>query len=351
MAQQGNSRRLVPSSIQQRVPGAVLVGRADPKEVLTVSIRVRQRPDGPPMPDLSTFSATSPKRRTYVSREEFAQSYGAAPTELDQVANFAKGHGLSVVESSAARRTVVVSGTVQQMNDAFGVDLSLYQSQSGVYRSHEGAAAVPAELGDIVESVMGFDNRPLLQPQVRAAASGQAVTPLTPPEVAKLYQFGAGPAIGQTIGIIEFGGGYKISDVQDYFNNVVHLPAPNVSFVGVDGATNSPGGGADIEVILDISVAGSVAPGAKIVVYFAPNTFQGFVDVITTAVHDNTNKPSVLSISWGGGESGWGGWIGPGKPITNAIQEAQLLGVTIFASSGDGGSGSPAEVLYPACDP
>jgi hypothetical protein len=132
---------------------------------------------------------------------------------------------------------------------------------------------------------------------------------------------------------------------------VVHLPVPNVSFVGIDGATNSPGGSADIEVILDICVAGSVAQGAKIVVYFAPNTGQGFVDAITTASHDNTNKPSVLSISWGGNESGWGSWIGTGNPITNAIQEAQILGVTIFASSGDSGSESPAEVDYPASDP
>jgi len=176
---------------------------------------------------------------------------------------------------------------------------------------------------------------------------------MTPPQVARLYNFPTNTAAGQTIGILEFGGGYKPSDITSYFNNTVHLPVPAVSFVGVDGATNSfTGKGADTEVILDIDVAGSVAPGAKIVVYFAPNNEQGWIDAITTAVHDTANKPSVLSISWAGGESGWGSAITPGTgPVTNAFQEAAVVGVTVFASSGDGGSGNPAEVNYPPSDP
>ena len=68
----------------------------------------------------------------------------------------------------------------------------------------------------------------------------------------------------------------------------------------MDGGQNHPGSNADGEVMLDIEVAGSIAPGAIIAVYFAPNTDQGFIDAITDAVHDTTRKPSVISISWGG---------------------------------------------------
>ena len=57
--------------------------------------------------------------------------------------------------------------------------------------------------------------------------------------------------------------------------------------------------------MLDIEVAGAVAQNAKIVVYFAPNTDQGFVQAITDAAHDTVNNPSVISISWGGPESAW----------------------------------------------
>lgn len=341
--------RALAQSARQPATGATRIGSADPKEILSVSIRVRPRPDGPALPDPKELAATPRTERKHLSREEFAAAHGASQSDLDQIAAFAKAHGLTVIETSAARRTVVLSGTVAQMNSAFAVDLGHYQTAAGTYRGREGDVHVPASLAGIVEGVYGLDNRPVLRPLFVGAASPLGVTPLTPPQVAKLYDFPASPtAAGQTIGIIEFGGGYKPADIQNYFNNVVHLPVPNVISVGVDGATNSPGASADTEVILDIDVAGSVAPGARIVVYFAPNTVQGFVDVITTAVHDATNRPSVLSISWGGAENGWGASI---NSISAAVHEAALLGVTVFASSGDGGSGNPAEVLYPASDP
>ena len=57
--------------------------------------------------------------------------------------------------------------------------------------------------------------------------------------------------------------------------------------------------------MLDIEVAGAIAPKALIVVYFAPNTDRGFLDAVTRAVHDQMNKPSVISISWGAAEVLW----------------------------------------------
>jgi len=122
----------------------------------------------------------------------------------------------------------------------------------------------------------------------------------------------------------------------------------------VDGGSNSPGdpSGADGEVELDIQVAGSAAPGANIAVYFAPNSDQGFVDAITTAVHDLTNKPSVLSISWGGPESSWS--QSSVTALDNACQSAGALGVTITVASGDSGSsdGTNGTVVdFPASSP
>jgi kumamolisin len=113
---------------------------------------------------------------------------------------------------------------------------------------------------------------------------------------------------------------------------------PQVISVSVDGGTNSPTtpDSADGEVMLDIEVAGSIAPAAKIVVYFAPNTDQGFLDAITTAVHDSTNQPSVISISWGSAESDW-----TAQAMTNfdeAFQAAAAIGVTVCVASGDNGS-------------
>jgi kumamolisin len=88
--------------------------------------------------------------------------------------------------------------------------------------------------------------------------------------------------------------------------------------------------------MLDIEVAGAVAPGAKIVVYFAPNTDAGFLDAINQAAMDKTHKPSVISISWGGPESSW-----TAQSLQNynsALQAAAAVGVTVCCASGDNGS-------------
>ena len=134
------------------------------------------------------------------------------------------------------------------------------------------------------------------------------------------------------------------------------IPAPKVVTVGVDGAASTPGTdtGADGEVALDVQVVGGVAPAATIAVYFTPNTDQGFVDAITQAVHDNTNKPSVMSISWGSAESGWTAQAI--TAMTSAFQDAAQTGVSVFAASGDGlatdgVTDGKAHVDFPASSP
>jgi len=112
-----------------------------------------------------------------------------------------------------------------------------------------------------------------------------------------------------------------------------------VSAVGVNGGENHPVGNpnsADGEVMLDIEVVGAIAPGAEIVVYFAPNTTSGFLNAITTAVHDTTHNPSVVSISWGQAEDRWTRQAR--RAFNRAFREAGVLGVTVCAASGDDGS-------------
>jgi kumamolisin len=111
-----------------------------------------------------------------------------------------------------------------------------------------------------------------------------------------------------------------------------------VTAVGVDGATNQPGvdTNADGEVMLDIEVVGAVANGASIAVYFTPNTDQGFIDALSTAVHDTTRKPSVISISWGQSEDSWSAQAR--TQMEQILTEAAALGVTVTVAAGDNGS-------------
>jgi len=136
----------------------------------------------------------------------------------------------------------------------------------------------------------------------------------------------------------------------------LNITKPSVKAVAVDGGKNSPStaDGADGEVMLDIEVAGSVAPGANIVVYFTPNTDQGFLDAITQAIHDTQNKPSVISISWGSAEVNW-----TQQALDNfneAFKTASALGVSICVAAGDSGSrdgetDGKVHVDFPASSP
>jgi kumamolisin len=355
-----NYKRL---EMSERKPalGARRVGPADPKEILSVSMRVRRRPDAPALPDMNEW-ATPVGARKFFSREEFAARYGARQDDLDRAAEFARDHGLALVESSIARRTVVVSGTVEQMSRAFAVELSRYESPTQQYRGRDGYVHLPADLVGIIEGVFGLDNRQMARPLFRRSVKpAQLTAPLTPPQVAKLYGFRppAQNRSGQTIGLLEFGGGYQLSDIQTYFQQL-GLSTPTLTSVGVDGATNAPGSDADTEVALDVDVAGAVAQGAKIAVYFAPWTEQGWVDVVTTAINDATNTPSVLSISWGWAEFETIDGLNWSQAAMNAVsttfQDAAYMGVTVFAASGDDGTNCQigdrkAHVLYPASDP
>jgi kumamolisin len=223
---------------------------------------VRRRPDAPGLPD-ATQSGAPTTRHAFLSREDFAARYGAAQEDLDRVADFARSHGLAVTESSIPRRTVVVSGTVEQMSRAFAVELSRYESPAQSYRGREGYVFVPADLVHVVEGVFGLDNRRMAQPLFRRfGGPAQIIVPLTPPQMARLYDFPPPPQDISGLGLLEFGGGYQLSDIQAFFQQL-SLSAPTLTNVGVDGATDAPGGDADAEVALDIDVVGAVWPRAR----------------------------------------------------------------------------------------
>ncbi len=173
-------------------------------------------------------------------------------------------------------------------------------------------------------------------------------------EAAKLYDFPTEfDGKGQTIGLIELGGGFFNSDLTAYFA-LLNLPKPEITVVSVGGGKNQPGTSADTQVTLDIEVAGAVAPGAHIVVYFATNTNQGFVDALSAVVADTTHRPSVLCISWGSPENDW--TPASMEVMNNTLKKLALLGTTVITAVGDrgvtdGGKDGKGHVDFPASSP
>jgi kumamolisin len=361
------SRTVLSGSEKQPVAQTSDERPAAAAERLTVSVIVRRK-----MP----LSATHVVGKQRLTRSQFNADHGADPAAVQLVKRFAKEFDLTVEPGMPApgRRTIKLTGTVANMQRAFGVSLQHKMMDGETYRVREGSIHLPSELQGYVVAVLGLDNRPQAKPHFRilgeadallaeatrnggfAHAQAAANASFTPVQVGQLYQFPHNAtASNQTIGIVELGGGFRQADISAYFKSLGRR-APKVIAVPIGTGKNNPStaNSADGEVMLDIEVAGAVAPGARIVVYFAANTDQGFLDAVAHAIHDTKYKPSVISISWGAAEVDW-----TAQAMTAfdaACQSAASLGVTITVASGDNGSSDAVNdgrnhVDFPASSP
>ena len=355
------SKHPIAGSDKSQPEGARCLGACNPDEKIEVVVMLRWQNEDEfhqLMQKINTGAADAAP----VSREEFAQRFGASASDVARTQAFAKEHGLSVVRADAGARSVVLSGTIAQFSAAFGVKLERFDHQAiGEFRGRTGPVNVPQDMQDVVTAVLGLDSRPQARPHLRfrppfKTARSESSTSYTPLDLARLYDFPSGDGSGQCVGIIELGGGYNESDLNAYFSQL-GVGKPDVVAVGVDQARNAPSGnpnGPDGEVTLDMEVIGAIVPGARIAVYFTTNSDAGFIDAVNRAIHDDTNRPSVISISWGGPESNWTSQSQ--NAFNEVLQSAAALGVTVCAASGDSGSGDGAtdgqnHVDFPASSP
>jgi kumamolisin len=350
----------IAGSERQPVRGARRIGPARADERLEVTVRLRRRN---PLPASALDGLALPAQRTYLTHAQLDARHGADPADIAKVEVFAREAGLTVVEASVARRSVILSGTVASFSKAFNVILEQWEHDGGTYRGRTGTVQVPSALGGVISGVFGLDNRPFARPhfcRFNRAAGAAAFEGYTPPQVAGFYNFPTGvDGTGQVIGIIELGGGYRPADLTAYAKQI-GVPAPKVVSVAVDHGRNAPSNaqGADGEVMLDIEVAASIAPGAKIVVYFAAGaTDRDFLDAISQAVHDSVNDPGVISVSWGGPEASASASFQ--TTFDEVLQSAAALGITVTVASGDSGAADEgptewdhvAHVDFPASSP
>ena len=346
----------LPGSDRAPLPGARRVGEVDPSEPIEVTLILRPRQQLTAAHDFDQVGAAPPAGRRHLTREELATQYGASDDDIAAVQAFAAAHGLSIGAVDAAQRRMVLGGSAAAMKDAFQVDLGQYEAPGVRYRGREGEIQVPEELRDVLVAVLGLDNRPAARPHYRLRAQAATGQELTPVQVARHYNFPQDlDGSGQSIAIIELGGGFRVSDLTTYFREIGVTPGP-VTAVSVDGGHNHPGkpNSADGEVMLDVEVIASIATGASIAVYFAPNTTRGFVDAVSAAVHDTVRRPSVVSISWGSAEE-----ANPAQlrdALGSVLQAAAAVGVTVCCASGDDGSrdnttDGRAHVDFPASHP
>ncbi len=352
-------------------------GRPDSNEIVRVTLLLKpQAAEKERCAALSDTASRLPRNRRRLRPADLRRLFGPAPADLAAITEFARHQNLKVEQVSEACGHVVLSGPLAGISRAFGVELARFRHPRGSYRSHRGPVRVPGPLTAIVEAVLGLDDRPVVERHVigRRQALHQHTEPA---DVARFYNFPDAQGRGQTVGIIELGGGFHPADIHEYFHRH-NLRQPQINVVEIAGATNAPAGVGDIrkfwesissenpgddtgerdverigwtiETTMDVELAGALANAARIIVYFAPNTAQGKYQALAAALADGENQPSILSCSWGAHESTLS------RPYVQSVQRlfevAVQQGVTVCCSSGDDGdgaaSGGKPQVNFPA---
>ena len=201
---------------EKSIPQAVSAGTVNANEIMGVTVRVRRKKS----------IEKSLKDIRHISHEMYEKEYGSTAEDMDMVEAFAQLYHLTVVERSAARRSVVLTGNVNDFETAFQVHLSNYINADGTtFRGRVGNIHIPQKLEGIIEGVFGLDNRPhatpkfqVLQHESKFTAHAAAAGSFTPDKLAKIYGFPQGVnGQGQCIGIIELGGGFRNADINNYF--------------------------------------------------------------------------------------------------------------------------------------
>ncbi len=357
---------VLPNSTHTLPAGSMLQHKTSPNQWIEVTLGVARKK---PLPSLADMEKQKPRERKYMTRDQLENEYGVTNDAMDKITAYAHAHNLQVTRTEPGAALVRLAGTVQDISNAFGVTLFDYHHDKlGNFHAHTGPVSIPAELQGVVTGVFGFNNHKHLR---RNKAKPVAVlTPMAssprqawfePPELATIYNFPKSNGAGQCIGLLEFGGGVEDASITAYFQKL-GITAPNVVTVPVNNVSVDPAADPDStgEVMLDIEVAGSLAPSATIAVYFSTFDEKGLIDCIAAVIADKANDPSVVSISWGWDENQTFQnsilWTPAAiEHIGESFLAAAQLGITVCVSTGDDGSEAQvkdgrAHVNYPATD-
>jgi kumamolisin len=306
-----SNRVVIPGSAKPAPVARATTGAAvDPGESIAVTVRLR--------PDQAI-----PDAYTGQSRDDFEGLHSARPDDMKSVAEFAQDYGLCLGRNNPVERTIALSGTAAQMRAAFDT------------APNAGAISIPASLADAITSVTGLDTDTASTSQ-RVTAQATTATPgYTPLDVARAYNFPAGDGSGEHIGVISLGGHYD-DRVQTAYLKALGVPHVAFNVVKVDGGADvAADPGPTGENMLDAEMIGALVPNADKTLYIAPNTDRGFLDAISTALHDDHHN-AAISISWGGPEERYTPQAV--RAFNELFKEARAMGVSVFSAAGDNGA-------------
>jgi len=335
----------VPEVVASRI--APQVGRlaADQRLSLALSLPLRNQSE---LDELlrQIYDRQSPLYRKYLSVAEFTERFGPTEADYTEVRQFAEAHGLTVVDAPANRMLLDVEGPAANIESAFHVTLGVFQHPTGSRTFYAPDREPTLDLDVPLLHISGLDDFSLPTPKYfesdarsNTSGSGPGGSYLGSDLRAAYYGSGSLNGAGQSVGLFEYKG-YEMSDITTYFNNAGQpLNVPIVP-VSVNGASLNcpPSTCNDSEQALDIEQAISMAPGLSSLRVYVGKTNSSIFNQMAS---DNISK--TLSCSWG--------WADNESTLDPIFEEMAAQGQTVFVATGDDGSSTPADVVWPADDP
>lgn len=352
--------------------GAV-TARPETREMsVTLALKLRNAAEARALME-SIYTKGSPSYHRFLTPEAFRAKFAQTDEEVAKVSAHLAKQGLSVVRSGT--NMLKVTGTPANMERAFAVSLHEYEvpatekTPAFRYQAPTTTAKVPAELSATVDSVIGLNTRPCFFPhnlkapvrfgKDRVGHLKTETATTHPPGEWTVQDFseyyGVLPLAakvsgeGRTLGIVTLAS-FTESDAFAYWKAVgLTVDPKRITIVNIDGGPGAPSdeSGSD-ETTLDVEQSGGLAPAAKVVVYQAPNTNQGFLDAFVAAA--DANIAESYSTSWGAWE-----WFDnlANAPVTDpytgetvsslaalheVLLQSALQGQSVIAASGDAGA-------------
>jgi subtilase family serine protease len=333
----------------------------------------------------ATYTPGGPGYRKFLTSQEFAAKFGPTAETIARVSQHFQKAGLHVEQLTGTHLSV--SGSASAIQAEFGVQLHAYAvaptaaAAGYTFRAPAGTPQIASAIADAVQSVDGLDTRPHFRPHLlrsaehgngklvgvpAAAAPGSANAPgsLTVTDFASHYDvnpvYHSGvTGKGVTIGIVTLAS-FTPSDAYAYWQALgLNVSSSRIREVQVDGGSGPVSDvGGSLETTLDVEQSGGLSPGSKIVVYEAPNTNQGFIDVFAKAIDSNT--ADTISCSWGEWEffdlasqgnivtdPVTGRTTSTLKAVNDLFAQAALQGQSMYVAAGDAGAYDDTDFFTP----
>jgi kumamolisin len=342
---------IIPRTDRVAWPGATFARDVESEANISVTIWLREKRDGAIDAERArALGSIAPNQRVYADRAILRRETDADDEILQRVCEYCANFGIRLIDRHW--RSIVVSGPLDRLIAAFGATVALFADGDGrLFRHRSGPLSVTEDVAGWIRGVFGLHQWPRSR---RLGRLQRHATPLSAADVAQRYAFPDADGSGETIGIVQLRGEFRGDDFDRSMGEQgISAARPSVKRIDNAALTHERQTVKDLEAALDEQIVASLAPGARVVIYQAPDDERGMLDAIRTAIFDAEYSPSILSISYGWPEYLW-------TPVALDLLDelfsiAALLGISIFCASGDNGAelddAGKAHVLAPASSP